>query len=222
MSHSRLKDFERTLLDSGAREAPSAARRSAARAAVLRSAGIGAAAAAAALASSTAAVAPTAQVASAVSSLSGTVAGTAKLSLIAKVVLLSALAAGLLAGAVVITRRGGSANETATITAPRPLPTSAPVEPLGTAIDVAALPEATVSAPAPPMKPASAPAHAEPVDPVAAEARLLDAARRCLAAGDLACARARLADYDARFRGGVLQEEARVLEGRIQRAGEAR
>ena len=219
MSHSRQQDFERTLLQSGAREAPSGSRRSAARAAVLRAAGIGAAVASATLATST--VAPSVAPAAA-----APVASAVKLTLMTKIVLLSAMAVGLVSGAVVVSTRKGPTMAATNLAPPAAV---APVEVSSAAIDVAQLPAAPANAPVQAPAPAAVPrpqptshAHAEAVDPVAAEARVLDAARRRLAAGDRACARARLAEHDAKFRGGVLQEEARVLEERIERSGVAR
>ena len=46
---------------------------------------------------------------------------------------------------------------------------------------------------------------------MAVEARLLEAARACLAAGDRACARAKLAEHDAKFANGPLADEASIL-----------
>ena len=230
---SRLDPFERAMLESGSREAPSAARRNAARAAVMRAAGVGAAIAAASLASTTAAAA--APVAEAASLLPAASAGAAKVSLLVKLVLLSAIATGVAGGAVVIAKRGDSRAAGATSFAvpirEAPAPSVARAEQVPVAVDVDALPAASVES-VPSASPAAGPgaaANVKPaasvaVDPVAAEARLLEAARRCLAAGDGPCARAKIAEHRARFTDGVLREEARVLEERIERlerAGEA-
>lgn len=49
-------------------------------------------------------------------------------------------------------------------------------------------------------------------DDVIVEARLLEAARRCITASDPTCAKARLAEYQARFaQAGALAEEASLL-----------
>ena len=232
---SRLDPFERAMLESGSREAPSAARRNAARAAVMRAAGVGAAIAAASLASTTAAAA--APVAEAASLLPAASAGAAKVSLLVKLVLLSAIATGVAGGAVVIAKRGDSRAAGATSFAvpirEAPSPYAARAEQVPVAVDVDALPAASaesVPSASPAAAPSAAAANVKPaaasvaVDPVAAEARLLEAARRCLAAGDGPCARAKIAEHRTRFTDGVLREEARVLEERIERlerAGEA-
>ena len=76
---------------------------------------------------------------------------------------------------------------------------------------MSAVPPATI-APRPPerlSKPAP-PAAAE--DEVGVEAKMLHTARRCLASGDHACARASLTEHDGRFgRKGALADEAALL-----------
>lgn len=221
-----LSRFERTLVESGAREAPGAARRSAARAAVMKAAGVGGAVAAVTLAANA-----TANAASGASGVAAApaVVGVAKITLLVKVALLAAVASGVIGVAVVASSRGDRGERGAVPTAQ-----VATTGAVATVHDVATLPvgqlpEAVVPettatlAPARVVAPApAARAQADEIDPVAAEARLLEGARLCLAAGDDTCARSRLAEHSAKFPRGVLGDEARLLQHRAERAGDDR
>jgi hypothetical protein len=71
-------------------------------------------------------------------------------------------------------------------------------------------------APSPPRETRGAAHHGGPIVPAAAdrlrdEARAIDSARALLALGDASGALARLSDYDRRFAGGSLREEALLL-----------
>ncbi len=196
-----LSPFEEELLRAGVEDAPSAERRRANRAEVLRAAGLVTSAAAA-----FAAVKPAA----------------AKASILVKVVAASAVGFALAGGAVLAVpdvkppspvARPSDAPTAATASASsepssaRPIPLDAqdaPSEPSGKAVAVGALPDG-------PSPLRVAPPAATPPDPLAAEARLLEEARACVRAADHACARAKLLERDAAFPNGALAEEAAFL-----------
>jgi hypothetical protein len=238
-----LQGFERTLLESGGGDAPPAPRREAARAAVLRAAGVSAAVAAATLTSTSAAAATTVGAGAG----AGAAASVKAIGLV-KLVLLALLAVGAATTAVVVARRGGERTPETRATQDTPAgggataPTSAVATATGPARQGAALQDAalqganekvfaigdlpaagTPTASAAPIANATPPssaaagttAAAAPRDPLAIEAALLEAARACLTRGDAACARARLAEHRSRFAHGVLGAEAEILSVRL-------
>lgn len=208
-----LARFEETLLRSGAGDAPSPERRAAARAAALRAAGVTTLAESATISSST--------------STAGAAPATKVLS-IGKLALMLGLGAGMVAAAAVTSAtwtRRGSATPPPVIAAPAKV-MSATETPSHVVAAPSAPPAEVMSATETPIPtlhvseiPAvtSAPARSSErarrtEDEVGVEARALEAARRCLADGDVACARTRLAEYDARFaQRGVLADEATLL-----------
>lgn len=200
-----LSSFERKLLESGKGDAPSEERRSRARAAALRAAGLAGAAAVTARGG--------AKSASAGTSVSGVT--------LAKILVLSVLGAGAVAGVAWSIREPEAgpapsahvAVPSAAVTASEPPPVEIDPAPMPTASSPAALRES----PAPAARPASS-ATAE--DAVLVEARLLESARQCLKAADTSCANARMAEHRARFgERGALFEEAGTLSVDVAVAG---
>jgi hypothetical protein len=215
-----LSRFEKTLLQRAAQDAPSPERKRAARAAVLGAAGV---AAAAALGETTANAAANTTTASAAAT---TTASVSSFSL--KLVLFAALTAALALTAVVAlqpppaTPDASSGTPTTSSVAPVAPPVTLPPPPEPSTADPpraepSPMPVVAISAVPnagnPPRARASATSSASAVreDPVAGEARLLEAARACLVAGDRACARARLAERERRYATGSLGDEAAVL-----------
>lgn len=200
-----LPDFERSLLASGASDAPSAERRAAARAAVVTGAAVGVAAAA------------------------STTAATTVTKLFTIVKALAVVVIGTAATAVVMTTRPAaplpktiSPATGAHSRVVRAAGAIRPATPLPE-IHVDALPQAD----APPAAAAPSPRAGSSTseEPLAVEARTLEAARACLAARDLACTKARLDEHRTRFPSGTLADEATILEidlavaeGRVDRA----
>ncbi|MBS2018647.1 MAG: hypothetical protein JST00_37620 [Deltaproteobacteria bacterium] len=222
-----LSRFEETLLASASADTPSAERKKAARAAIMQAVvpAVGAGAVAAAAASTKAAA---------------TAGGAAKLSLVTKLVILALATAGAIGGVAAWVARSSEAP------APRTAPpvlvaTAAPAEtasetpqpsgPPPIALRDLPTPSATLSAmtapPQPPARALPAPLKSAPtpsarapepaVDPVAAEARLLEGARACLERGDASCARAKLAEHASSFPHGALSAEAAILEARLRK-----
>ena len=215
-----LSDFERDLLASGPADAPSAERKAANRARIMRAAGLATAAAA-------------------VTTTTASSAGAAKGLGVAKIVALIAVGvsgAGVVAGVVHSATRDEAPSASASASAAplraplaareaasAPPPPTAVPEPVPVPVPVPVV----TSAPAPPASSSSSAsvrpitAHAPvvsassaiapPTDPLALETSLLEAARTCAARGDLACATAKLADHEKRFPHGALGDEAALL-----------
>lgn len=235
-----LSRFERELLASGKTSAPSAERRQAAKVAVMRAAGV-AAAAATLTASSTAAGATAGAAASATAT-----SGVKALGLV-KLVLLAVVAASAIGAVAVVTLRSSAPTAPTMIAAPdvsaamgtmgqNAGPSAAPAThlddspPAIASVPVSSLPNAPASAFAPasartapsPAASAAVPVPREPAteeDPLATEARILEAARACLAKGDRACAQAKLDEHEARFARGPLADEAALLAIDVALAG---
>lgn len=215
-----LSRFERELLASGKTSAPSAERRRAAKVAVLRAAGVAAAAATLTASSTAAGAGATATATSGVKALG-----------LVKLVVLGVLAASAIGAVAVMTSRASTPAATVTAapdvsvaTAERALPSAAPTTPVAesppaiASVPVSSLPDAPASAsasaraarsPAPSASGAREPAAED--DPLATEARILEAARACLARGDRTCAQTKLDEHEARFARGPLADEAALL-----------
>lgn len=207
-----LSRFERTLIASGAKDAPSPERRSAAREAVLRAAGV----------SASAAILTTAKTATgatgATTVTTATTAAGVNTMILAKVLVVAVLGAS---GALAVSAATGSSGHGVAATAPASSVPSAAVRvrvaastemPAIPVIDVNAMADAPPETAQPePVAPAVTIPPRPVEDPLAVEARLLETARACLASGDRACARARVAEHDARFARGALADEAAVL-----------
>lgn len=219
-----LERFEQALLRSGSGERPTRARRDAARSAMLRATGISVAAAAAAMTTTSSSAGATAAGASAAGAGASTGAGaiaTLKMVGVAKLVLLAVIAAGTATAAVVATsapREGAVVSPVAATPAAAVVTTSAPVMAPSLAVDrstpqppAAEMNKAPTSSAASTFATAATRAATTPADPVAVEARLLEAARTCLRGGDRACARSRLAEHEKRFARGALADEASIL-----------
>lgn len=192
-----LSGFEKTLLHSATRDAPSTDRRRAARTATLRAAGV--------LARS-----PTLPP-------STTTARATPVWSLGKLAIVLGLGIGAISAAIVAAPPGPTPSSrgvtssgvtgapstvhSTEVASERPIPT----------LDVSTI--SNVSKP-PGVKLVQSHTSAPPLteDEVGVEARLLDAARRCITSGDLVCARTRLAEHDARFsKRGVLANEATLL-----------
>jgi hypothetical protein len=190
----------------------------------MRGAGISAAVAATMTAASAASAASAGSAAAGGAATSGAAgSGFAALG-VSKLVLLASLALGTVAvSTVIVTRPVTKATASALV----PVPTAQRDEPTATSastndiptLSIDELPAAKPLAPATPPRTRDEARATAPADPVAVEAKLLESARACLAAGDRPCAKARLAEHDARFATGALADEASVLAIDVALAG---
>ena len=204
-----LSRFEEDLLRAAPQDGPTADQRRANRAFVMGAAGLVAAAGASA--------------ATAGAVHGGAAAATKGIGL-AKLAVVIALALGGAAAVFALTRQG---SDTPSASPAPPVPalsaSSAPVvvaavtenapPPMPSAVEIP-----TASASAAVAVAAPTPARSSAPDPLALETSLLEAARACVNAHDLACASAKLSAYDARFPHGALAEEASLLHIDVARA----
>ena len=131
---------------------------------------------------------------------------------VAKLVLLAVISAGAVTAAVVVSAPPRVPPAASSVAAPVAV---SPVATVATAT-VVARPAAPAFVEPPPAgttttTPTPIPTPIKTADPVAVEARLLEAARTCLAAGDRTCAHAKLAEHAKGFAHGALADEASIL-----------
>lgn len=182
-------EFEHELLQSGRSHRPDAARRAAARAALMATASV---------------------------SVAASASFSAKWLAFAKWFGLSALGGAFVAG-VAWQVMHSRPEHTEPPAASHPAPPAAPRTPHTTPALTVDEPPATVPPARSGARPraVAAPVEPEEIDPLAAEAHLLEGARRCLTMGDRGCATARLDEYALRFPHGALAPEAAVLRKRL-------